>query len=100
MRCRSVGCGMACRIMQSATRWTEHSITPELEKRAGDEAHTKLVREACRQSLAHFVRKWLMREDYWRADRFASITVIFPDEAQLMTDEQLEQFSYEPTIKL
>jgi hypothetical protein len=78
----------------------EHSITPELEQRAADAAHMKLVREACRQSVADFVKKWLMREDYWRADRFSSITVIFPDEAQLMSDEQLEQFSYEPTIKL
>ena len=78
----------------------ERSITPELEQRAADAAHMKLVREACRQSVADFVRKWLMREDFWRTDRFSSITVIFPDEAHLMSDEQLEQFSYEPTIKL
>jgi hypothetical protein len=78
----------------------EHSITPELEQRAADAAHMKLVREACRQSVANFVKKWLMREDYRRADPFSSITVIFPDEAQVISDEQLEQFSYEPTIKL
>jgi hypothetical protein len=78
----------------------ERSITPTLEKRAIDPNHIRLVREACRQSVAEFVKKWLMREDYWRNDRFNSIIVVFPDEATFISDDQLEQFQYEPTIKL
>ncbi len=78
----------------------ERTITPTLEQRAADAAHMRLVREACRQSVADFVKKWLMREDYWRGDRFSSVTVVSPDEAQVASDEQLEQFTYEPTIKL
>jgi len=78
----------------------ERSITPELEKRAGDTKHLKLVREACRQSVADFVKKWLMKEDYWRDDRFSSILVVFPDEVKLSTDQELEQYSYGPTVKL
>ena len=39
----------------------ERSMTPSLDQRAGDPAHLQLVREACRHSVAGFVRKWLMR---------------------------------------
>ena len=78
----------------------ERSITPELNQRAGDSKHMKLVREACRQSVGDFVKKWLMKEDFWRSDRFSSIVVVFPDEAKINSDEELEQFHYEPTVKL
>jgi hypothetical protein len=78
----------------------ERSMTPMLEARAGDQAHLQLVREACRQSVAGFVKKWLMREGQWRSDRFTSILVLFPDEANVTADEDLLRFRHEPTIKL
>lgn len=78
----------------------ERGITPELDQRAGDFKHMMLVREACRQSVADFVKKWLMKEDFWRTDRFSSIVVVFPSEASFHTDQELEQYRYEPTIKL
>ncbi len=58
----------------------ERGITDELNKRASDKLHRDFVREACRQSVATFVKSWLMKEDYWRQDRFHQIVVVFPDE--------------------
>jgi hypothetical protein len=78
----------------------ERSMTPTLEQRAGDPAHLQLVREACRQSVAGFVRKWLMREGQWRSDRFTSIVVLFPDEAAVSSDQDLLQLRNEPSLRL
>jgi hypothetical protein len=78
----------------------ERSMTPSLEQRAGDAAHLQLVREACRQSVAAFVRKWLMREGQWRSDRFTSIVVVFPDETSVLADQDLLQLRHEPTLRL
>jgi hypothetical protein len=75
-------------------------MTPTLNQRAGDHAHVKLVREACRQSVAAFVRKWLMREGQWRGDRFTSIVVVFPDEAAVSSDEELLRLNAAPTLRL
>jgi hypothetical protein len=58
----------------------EQGITAELEKRANDQTHRDFVRESCRQSVAAFVKAWLMKEDKWRDDRFQEIVVVFPDE--------------------
>lgn len=58
----------------------ERSITATLSVRAADAAHLSMVREECRLRVAEFVRNWLVREDYWRADRFRTIRVIFADE--------------------
>jgi len=77
----------------------ERSITPELEQRAGDAKHLKLFREACRQPVAKFVKKWLLKEDQWRSDRFSSIVVVFPDETTIDSDQELEQYRYEPRVK-
>jgi hypothetical protein len=77
----------------------ERSMTPTLEQRAGDTAHLQLVREACRHSVAGFVKKWLMREGQWRSDRFTSIVVLFPDEAKIASDQDLLQFRHEPTVR-
>jgi hypothetical protein len=60
----------------------------------------QLVREACRQSVAAFVKKWLMREGQWRSDRFTSIVVVFPHEASVSADQDLLQLRHEPTLKL
>ena len=78
----------------------ERSMTPSLEQRAGDPAHTQLVREACRHSVAEFVQKWLMREGQWQRDRFNSIVVVFPDEATVTSDQDLLRFRHEPTLRL
>lgn len=59
----------------------ESCMTPDLERRASDAEHMEAVRERCRQSVAQFVKDWLMREDHWRKDRFSVIIVEFPDEA-------------------
>jgi hypothetical protein len=58
----------------------EQGITVELEKRSNDKTHRDFVREACRHSVAAFVKTWLMKEDKWRNDRFQQIIVVFPDE--------------------
>jgi hypothetical protein len=78
----------------------QRGMTPALEQRAGDPAHLQLVREACRQSVANFVKKWLMREGQWRSDRFTSIVVLFPDEAPVSSDQDLLRFQHEPTLRL
>lgn len=78
----------------------ERSMTPTLEQRAGDAAHLQLVREACRQSVASFVKKWLMREGQWRSDRFTSIIVVFPDEAAVSSDQDLSRLRHDPTLRL
>ncbi|MEI6779898.1 MAG: hypothetical protein WCQ21_03160 [Verrucomicrobiota bacterium] len=78
----------------------ERGMTPTLEQRARDSAHLQLVREAGRQSVAAFVRKWLLREGQWRSDRFTSIVVAFPDEAPVSSDEDLLRFRHEPTLRL
>ena len=78
----------------------ERSMTPSLEQRAGDTAHLQLVREACRHSVAEFVKKWLMREGEWKSDHFTSIVVVFPDEATVTSDQDLLRFRHEPTIRL
>lgn len=67
----------------------ERGVTPELEKRAADPAHLALAREASRQAVAGFVKTWLLTEDRWRTDRLSAVVVVFPDEANFATDEQL-----------
>jgi hypothetical protein len=58
----------------------ERSVTPTLSRYAADERHLALVREPCRQTVAEFVKTWLLKEDHWRTDRFHTIKVIFADE--------------------
>ncbi|MBA4148884.1 MAG: hypothetical protein H0X66_12280 [Verrucomicrobia bacterium] len=58
----------------------QKSITPTLEKYAGDRRHLKFVREECRKTVAEFVQHWLLREDQWQTNRFHTIKVIFPEE--------------------
>ena len=58
----------------------ERSITGELETRANDKLHRDFVRESCRQSVAQFVRTWLLKTQSWPDDHFHQIVVVFPDE--------------------
>jgi hypothetical protein len=60
----------------------ENELTPALEKRAGNQAHLNLVREAARKSVAEFVKAWLLKEGKPHQEDVRSITVIFPDEPQ------------------
>ena len=77
----------------------ERGVTPELEKRAADSDHEALAREACRQAVAGFVKTWLLTEDRWRTDCLSAVVVVFPDEANFATDEQLGAYrDREPTI--
>jgi hypothetical protein len=78
----------------------ERSLTGILDQRAMDDSHLQLVREACRKSVADFVKRWLMREGQWRSDRFTAIIVVFPDEVTAASDRDLLQFRSEPTIQL
>ena len=81
----------------------ERGITGELEKRANDKLHRDFVREACRQSVAAFVKSWLMKEAYWREDRFHQIVVVFPDEvtsdSDLGGDHHPPSITFEPQSK-
>ena len=58
----------------------EKTLTPTLEKRAGNRSHLNLVREASRKSVAEFVKNWLLQQTFTPASQVKSITVIFPDE--------------------
>jgi hypothetical protein len=65
----------------------EKTITPTLKVLADDPKHLSLVREECRQTVAEFVRDWLLREEHWREDRFSAIKVVFADETNQPTGE-------------
>lgn len=85
---------------EEALTAVEKSMTPILVERAGDEGHLALVREHSRESIAEFVKTWLMTEDQWRPDRFTSIVVYFPDEVDVETAAELETLKGDPTIQL
>lgn len=78
----------------------EKSMMGSLQLRATDEAHMALAREACRQSVAAFVRTWLLREDQWRKDRFTAIVVVFPDEIEPGTENDLGRYETRPALRL
>jgi hypothetical protein len=58
----------------------EKSVTPRLAGRAADPQHIALVRETARQSVAEFVRHWLLTQNQWQEGRFEAVTVEFADE--------------------
>ena len=62
----------------------EKTLTPTLERRAGSPGRVKQVREACRKSVAEFVKDWLLKEQQWKQDGLAAIVVIFADEPEAM----------------
>ncbi len=57
----------------------EKDLTPRLEQRAADKRHLDLAREANRQSVAAFVRQWMLQERPATED--LQVHVVFPDEA-------------------
>jgi hypothetical protein len=70
------------------------TLTQRLEQRAVSPESIDSVREPCRQSVALFVKQWLLREDQWQAEGFTAIKVLFPDEEQKDTDR------LPPTLRL
>ncbi len=62
----------------------QQTLTPTLNRFAGDARHLELVRPQCRASVAEFIRLWLEREG--QAARITNITVKFADE----TSKQLK----------
>lgn len=58
----------------------ERELTPLLEDYAGDPRHLAAVRDACRNTVAAFVRAWLLYEGHWQEDQLRAIVVRFADE--------------------
>lgn len=56
----------------------EKGLTPQMERRAGDKRHLNLAREASRQSVEQFVRKWVL-ESHPDIGQM-KVMVTFPDE--------------------
>jgi hypothetical protein len=57
------------------------NLTPVLIQYANDHRRLELVRDACRQSVAEFVRRWLETEGRWGPGKFTAISVKFASEA-------------------
>jgi hypothetical protein len=69
----------------------ERQLTPLLSQYAAEPKQLNHVREACRLSVAEFVRLWLECEGQWHPGGFHTIHVRFGDEVALPPD---------PTLKL
>jgi hypothetical protein len=63
----------------------EKTVTEHLSK----VAHTKvdLVRDKARETVAEFVKAWLVRNDHWCKDRFGVIKVVFANERERPFEE-------------
>ncbi len=72
---------------ETGRRKLETTITGKLGERAQTEEAIDNVREASRDSVAQFVKNWLMSEDQWRDGGFTQIKVMFPDEEEMHPDE-------------
>ncbi|MEO8198791.1 MAG: hypothetical protein ABI689_18915 [Thermoanaerobaculia bacterium] len=60
----------------------ERQLTPRLSQLAADPRHMALVRESSRQTVARFVRAWLLTNAAWGPERVRAIQVRFADERQ------------------
>jgi hypothetical protein len=69
----------------------EKDITPMAERRAMTPAKLNLVKEGARKAVAEFVKTWLIKENHWRKDGYSTVTVIFADEPEAATWEQVLQ---------
>jgi hypothetical protein len=58
----------------------ERQLTPRLSQLAADSRHMALVRESSRQTVARFVRAWLLTHAAWGPERVRAIQVVFADE--------------------
>lgn len=59
----------------------EHSLTPELARRADSQAYMQLAREAGRATISEFVTTWLVKEHNWKRDPYFKVIVLYPGEA-------------------
>ncbi|MCD8533676.1 MAG: hypothetical protein LR011_02355 [Verrucomicrobia bacterium] len=55
-------------------------ITPTVRMYAGDDQHVALIKDTARKSIARFVQKWLLDNNYWSTNMVNTIIVSFPDE--------------------
>lgn len=85
--------GWARRAPDELVAQLQREITPTLCHYAADPKRIDLIREACRQSVAEFVRGWLEGHMQWRSDRITSIEVQFPDEQELPPGPTLKLLS-------
>ncbi|MBS0320277.1 MAG: hypothetical protein JSR18_07020 [Proteobacteria bacterium] len=58
----------------------ERSLTPELAQRANSARYKSLALEPARQTVAEFVRRWLLTQPRWTNDPHAEVVVLFPGE--------------------
>lgn len=58
----------------------ERQLTPRLSMLARDPRHLALVREPARQTVARFVRAWLLTHDAWGSEQVRAIHVRFADD--------------------
>lgn len=58
----------------------ERSVTPTLNRFAGDEHHMGMARERSRKTVEKFVRDWLLDQGSWGIESVHTLLVIFPDE--------------------
>jgi hypothetical protein len=65
-------------------------LTPVLSQYANDHRRLELVRDACRQSVAEFIRRWLEHEGRWRPGKFTAINVKFASEAVVPSNPTLQ----------
>lgn len=56
------------------------TITPTVRMYAGDNQHIALIKDTARKSIARFVQKWLLDNNYWSTNMVNTIIVSFPDE--------------------
>ena len=77
----------------------EKDMTGMLNRRAKDAAHMNIVREQCRQSVADFVKNWLIQRAQW-TNTFDAIVVVFPDEHSITNDQSLLDVQRQPTVRI
>ena len=58
----------------------ERSITAKLARKAVLPAYIQLQRDAARQTVTEFVRKWLVTQTPWKTESGSNIRVYFADE--------------------
>ncbi len=71
-------------------------LTPVLSEFANDPRRLELVRDACRQSVAEFIRRWLENEGRWRQGKFTAISVRFATEPVVPSSPTLQLLSFNP----
>lgn len=69
----------------------QRELTPELSRRASDEKYISLVKDKCRQSVAAFVKNWLIKKDWWEENKVTSIQVIFPGENNINNNLEIRE---------